>query len=62
MEIFVSIWLDVGRELMLMSFLLSVLMLSNYSNFKRMALIGDATYGKFKLCGGEYILLGLLDA
>jgi len=47
---------------MLMSFLLSVLMLSNYSNFKRMALIGDATYGKFKLCGGEYILLALLDA
>jgi hypothetical protein len=58
----VSIWHDVGRELMLMIFLLRVLMLSNYSKFKRMALIGDATYGKFKLCGGEDILLGLLDA
>jgi len=27
-----------------------------------MALIGDATDGKFKFCGGEEILLGLLDA
>ena len=56
------IWHDVGRELILISFLLGVLILSNYSKFKRMALIRDATYGKLKLCGGEEILLGLLDA
>ena len=51
-----------GSWVILMNYLLSVLMLSNYIKFKRMALIGDATYVKFRLCGDEEILLGLLDA